>query len=94
MPNAFSPNLDGINDIIKPLTDDGDITQIISYKIYNRWGVQVHFVENGSPNSPEIGWDGTYRNEPVMPGVYVYEIILEFRDGQQSLIKGDFTLIK
>ena len=94
MPNAFTPNSDGINDTIFPFTENGDISQITSYKIYNRWGVQVHSIENGTPNSPEIAWDGTYRNEPEVPGIYVYEIILQFRDGQESLIKGDFTLIK
>ncbi len=94
MPNAFTPNSDGINDIILPLTEIGDIAQITSYTIYDRWGVQMHSIENGTPNSLQIGWDGTFRGEAAQPGIYVYEIILQFRDGQESLIKGDFTLIK
>ncbi len=94
MPNAFSPNSDGINDLLFPFTESRDVTQITSYEIYDRWGVQVHSVENGMPNNPEMGWDGTYRDEPAPPGIYVYQIILQFRDGQESLIKGDFTLFK
>ncbi len=94
MPNAFSPNLDGINDRIFPFGETPGVTQIVSYRIYDRWGNQVHSIENGIPNQPEIGWDGVYKNEPAIPGVYVYEIIFQFRDGQQSLIKGDFTLFK
>ncbi len=94
MPNVFSPNLDGLNDLIFPFTEEQDVSQITSYKIFNRWGVQVHSVENGIPNSPEIGWDGNFRNEPASPGVYVYEIILRFRDEQELLIKGDFTLLR
>lgn len=94
MPNAFSPNFDGINDVLLPFTEQEDVTQITSYKIFDRWGVQVHSVEDGTPNNPEMGWDGTYRDEPAPPGVYVYLIVLQFRDGQESLIKGDFTLFK
>ena len=94
MPNAFSPNSDGINDMIYPFTEAEDVSKISSYKIYNRWGVEVFYLENGIPNGPELGWDGTYRNKPAAPGVYIYEIILQFRDGQESLIKGDFTLFK
>jgi len=94
MPNAFSPNRDGINDRILPFSETPGVTQIVSYKIYDRWGNQVHSIENGVPNQPEIGWDGMFRNEPAMPGVYIYQIIFQFRDGQESLIKGDFTLFK
>lgn len=94
MPNAFSPNLDGINEMIYPLTESEDVSLITSFRIYNRWGVEVHSIENGTPNNPQIGWNGTFRNAPAAPGIYVYEIVLQFRDGQESLIKGDFTLFK
>lgn len=68
LPNAFTPNHDGINDIFRPLTI---CSNIISFEIeiMNRWGETVFKTEN-----PEINWTGynTIISEPLESGIYYY----------------------
>lgn len=64
IPNAFSPNGDGINDIFKPI-----LTNVVDYEIsiFNRWGEKVFYSEN-----PEKGWDGFIQGKKASNGVYLY----------------------
>lgn len=55
LPNAFSPNGDGINDIYKPKDGYRNIEEFHAY-IYNRWGQKLY-----EWTDPATGWDGTYR---------------------------------
>ena len=98
IPNAFSPNLDGLNDVFQVFTGAG--AQIINYiRIFDRWGDLIFERQNlaPSPNGSE-GWDGTQGGnggEILMPGVYVYVIEIQFRDGSAPLVyRGDVTLIR
>ena len=63
LPNAFSPNADGLNDTYTPLAYDVDSYEML---IYNRWGEKVYQGDHHSP-----GWDGTYMGKPCPQGVYV-----------------------
>jgi gliding motility-associated-like protein len=67
LPNVFSPNGDGVNDIYQPLRTS--YVEKVSMKIFNRWGLQVFETED-----PDINWDGkvTGTNKLVSPGVYYY----------------------
>ncbi|MCP4313074.1 MAG: gliding motility-associated C-terminal domain-containing protein [Bacteroidetes bacterium] len=67
LPNVFSPNNDGINDIYRPLLTS--FVEEVDMKIFNRWGILVFETED-----PEINWDGkiTGTNRLVSPGVYYY----------------------
>lgn len=66
VPNAFTPNNDGINDLFKVR---GVNIEVQSCKIYNRLGNEMY---NGNL---ETGWNGMFKNEPVETGVYAYTII-------------------
>ncbi len=67
MPSAFSPNGDGLNDVIKPVTGE---LQEVHFHVYDRWGAKVF-----ETNTEHHGWDGTNHNgEPVPIGVYLYVI--------------------
>lgn len=66
IPNAFSPNKDGINDYFKPVA--AGLTTYI-FEIYDRWGQRVY---SDTPESP--GWDGTFRGEALPAGEYVYRL--------------------
>jgi gliding motility-associated-like protein len=66
MPNTFSPNDDGLNDLFVPVLTDATI---VSIYIYNRWNNLVYYSEN-----PNIEWDGTFNGEPCPPGVYGYKM--------------------
>ncbi len=75
LPNVFSPNGDGINDIYKPLRTS--YVESVDMRIFNRWGLEVF-----KTSDPDINWDGkiTGTNKLVSPGVYYYICILyEYR---------------
>jgi len=67
LPNVFTPNGDGINDIFRPSTYS--FVERVDMKIYNRWGMLVFKTED-----PDINWDGKRMNtdELVPPGAYYY----------------------
>lgn len=67
IPNSFTPNGDGINDIFKPVGHN--IVELEMY-IFDRWGKQLFFT-----NNPEMGWDGTYNGEQVKDEVYTWRIV-------------------
>jgi gliding motility-associated-like protein len=66
IPNAFTPNDDGINDSFGV---KGEGIQNYKMLIYDRWGQVIY-----SSSNPAEHWDGKYNNEPVENGVYVYEV--------------------
>jgi len=93
LPNAFSPNGDGINDRFYLFTD-GDVSIINSFEIYDRWGNMVFRNQDILPNDAQNGWDGKYKNQAVPLGIYVYKVELTFRDGFPTILKGDLTNMK
>jgi gliding motility-associated-like protein len=88
LPSAFSPNNDGINDLLS-LIRIGDAT-LINFTIFNRWG-QLIFETSDDTQS----WNGMFRNRKEEIGVYIFT--LRFRDdntGKESMQAGDITLIR
>lgn len=84
IPNAFSPNNDGLNDIFKPF-----YSNVSEYKMYifNKFGEKVF-----ESNDINIGWDGYFKGK-IIQDSYVYKI--EFnKDNEQVYINGKFLLIK
>jgi hypothetical protein len=60
------------------------------------WGTRIQaYSRNDLPvNDPSAGWDGTFRNKLMDPGVYVYVVEVEMIDGSVRLYKGDVMLVK
>lgn len=86
IPNAFSPNGDGLNDELR-LVDFGQ-NQLISFQVFNRWGEKVF-----ETNDPLISWDGTFEGRPQEMGVYVYIIVM--RCGKDIIHhRGNLTLLR
>jgi len=92
--NVFSPNEDGNNDILGVSAKPGAVTNILYFRIYDRWGNEVYELQNFLPNNPTIGWDGTFNGEPMNPGVFVWSAEIEFIDGERILYKGDVTVVR
>jgi gliding motility-associated-like protein len=93
IPNVFSPNDDGFNDIF--LIHGGqDVASIKSFYIFNRWGETMYQLFNFTPNDPVYGWDGTHRGQRLNSGAYVYFAEIEFIDGEVLLYKGDVVLMR
>ena len=88
MPNAFTPNSDGLNDVFripKQVTN-----KLISFQVFNRWG-QVIF----STNNISVGWNGNTKEFPAPTGTYVYYLVMQTVDGKKNLTqKGLVTLIR
>lgn len=86
VPNAFTPNLDGINDEWKA---SGIHIQTFHLQIFSRWGMMLF-----ESYDPEIGWDGNYRGQPVKEGVYTYVIRGTSYNGAPFIQKGTITLMR
>lgn len=93
VPNAFTPNNDGVNDVFKPSFESGGIT-VRQFAIFNRWGDMV-YSEGGDIRLDALyGWDGRFGSTLADPAVYVYRIHLQLPDGSEQIMTGDVTLIR
>jgi len=93
VPNIFSPNGDGINDVLMISSDDG-VEEISILNIYDRWGNLVFGAEHFQAGDPSISWDGKMKGEAMNPGVFTYRMIVGFRDGHSEVRYGDVTLVR
>lgn len=86
VPNAFSPNQDGDNDIlyVRSILIDKMV-----FRVFDRWGEMVF-----ESTSPAVGWDGTFKGRPSDPDVYDYYLEAICINGQEKLIKGNITLLR
>ena len=94
VPNVFSPNGDGENDVFMIFSDDKSIEKIESFLVFNRWGETVFENYNFDPNQPVYGWDGTHRGQDMNPAVFVWFAEVEFFDGVKKIFKGDVVLMR
>lgn len=88
MPNAFSPNGDGINDIYKAKSNYQSIIDFHGY-IFNRWGTKLYEWTDITG-----GWDGTYKGRDVKQGVYFCLVKAKGTDGRTFNIKKDVNLLR
>jgi gliding motility-associated-like protein len=86
VPNAFTPNDDGQNDV---LYVKADMASDLFFAIYDRWGEQVFSTTQSSK-----GWDGTYKGKSLDPAVFVYYLKVTCINNMQFEKKGNITLIR
>jgi gliding motility-associated-like protein len=86
IPNAFSPNGDGINDHFVPRST---ILLSMRLQVYDRWGNKVF-----ESNDPAQGWDGTYKGQPAQVDAYGYHFTGTCTDGGNITLKGNVTLLR
>lgn len=93
VPNAFSPNDDGINDELKPFVKSILEFDYYQFKVFNRWGDIVFSTED-----LEKGWDGKIVNkEAGITGIYVWSLEYEIKSGtgnKRFIKSGEVTLIR
>ena len=94
IPNSFSPNDDGINDVFMVFSNTKVVANILSFRIFSRWGESLYEYYNFPPNDPTFGWNGKHREEILNPAVFAYVVEIEFVDGVRKLYKGDVTIVK
>jgi gliding motility-associated-like protein len=93
VPNTFTPNDDGFNDIFMVYGGLG-ITKINEFRVFDRWGEIVFQQYDFQPNDPVNSWDGRFRGEDLTPQVFVYYLEVLLDNGNVELISGDVTLVK
>ncbi|MFM6945771.1 MAG: PKD domain-containing protein [Flavobacteriales bacterium] len=86
VPNAFSPNKDGKNDL---LFVRGQYIYEFVFRVYDRWGELVW-----ETNKLDQGWDGTYKGKLLDPDVFDYYLQVTCVGGLENIIKGNITLIR
>lgn len=93
VPNAFTPNFDGVND--RFIVQMGpNVIGMKSMGVFDRWGNRVYEEHYTTPTRNIIGWNGKYRNIDMNPGVFVYVVEVEIRPGRIQIFKGTLTLIR
>jgi gliding motility-associated-like protein len=92
IPNAFSPDGDGINDIL--FIQGSGIKLIKSFKIYSRWGELVFERTNFLPGDPSNGWDGKIRGKAASQDVFIYICEAICEKGIPATFKGNVAVLK
>jgi len=90
VPNAFSPNDDGVNDIFLP--NIGCPISDFDFKVFDRWGRMVF-----SSTNQDFGWDGEFDGQPAPTNVYVYVLTFKYDDEgdlEDAIEMGDVALIR
>jgi gliding motility-associated-like protein len=87
VPTAFTPNNDGLNDVIRPIAVG--IRRINYFAVYNRWGERVFYT-----TANKHGWDGMINGKKQGTGVYVWMVHAEDYLGKQVFLKGTVALIR
>jgi gliding motility-associated-like protein len=86
IPNAFSPNDDGVND---KMCFRGEWIREFHIAIFSRWGEKVF-----ETNDINECWDGRYDGKKCQSGVYMYTCDIVCEDNQAGTFKGDVTIIQ
>ena len=89
LPNAFSPNTDGENDVLKIYFGNMYCIESLELHIYNRWGEKVF-----ETTDPNFKWDGSYKNKMEGTEVFVYYMKAELISGDKIVKKGNISLVR
>ena len=92
VPNIINPNSTSGNDKFFPKTNLEDL-EVIEFYIYDRWGSLIYSAKNFPLNDPSFGWDGTYKGQNVVPGVFVYYMNVAIPGLENQAVAGDVTVI-
>jgi gliding motility-associated-like protein len=92
IPNTFSPNGDGSNDVFFPRGSTNFMVR--TFKVFDRWGELLYAKNNITTNSAADGWDGTFNGAKLTPDVYVYCVDVICGNGTILPIKGNVSLIR
>ncbi len=86
VPNVFSPNDDGSNDVL--FVYNNCITEL-AFQVFDRWGNQLFF-----SSEQTRGWDGTFKGETMNSGIYAWQLRATLIDGRTAELAGEVQLIR
>ena len=79
VPNTFTPNNSGTNDVFLPIIDSGIDDATYKLQLFNRWGEMVF-----ESKDKTVGWDGTYRGSIVQDGIFTWKITFKSPDNDKE----------
>lgn len=86
IPNSFTPNNDGLNDVFRVYSN---VIRDMQFTVFNQWGEKIFESTNQG-----IGWDGTHKNKPQPSGVYIYVVNITLTNGEKIQRKGAVNLVR
>jgi gliding motility-associated-like protein len=86
IPNAFTPNGDGLNDVLKVYSY---LIKDMHFMVFNQWGEKIFESTNQS-----VAWDGSYKGRIQPSGVYMYVCRMTLKDGRVITKKGAINLVR
>jgi gliding motility-associated-like protein len=92
VPNTFSPNRDGMNDLFYPR--GSGLFKIKTFKIFNRWGELMFEKNSFNANDPAFGWDGTFKGRELNVDVFVYVVEVICDNNAVIQYKGNVALVR
>ena len=92
LPNAFTPNNDGLNDIFMPVGSTR--VRFQRFEVYNRWGELLFRTTDFEPNDTSQGWDGTYRGSMAATGTYTYRLVAVIEEKGRREYQGQVQLLR
>jgi len=92
IPNIFSPDGDGFNDVF--YLGGSTTLEASQLSVYDKWGNLIFINEKTEDITSDTGWDGTYQDRPVEIGTYTYKFELYYINGEQEVVTGSLVLIR
>ncbi len=93
VPNVFTPDNDGFNDLFT-VYGGPEVDQVDELLIYDRWGNRIYRGAGFKANDESAGWDGLFKGEQVVTGVYSWIANVAFIDGTSKAYAGSITLVQ
>ena len=91
--NAFTPNNDGNNDALF-VQGNSFVAKVKTFRVFDRWGEIVFEATDVEPNDATLGWDGTYKGQPMNSASFVWFAEIEYADGEVRTYQGGTVLIR
>jgi gliding motility-associated-like protein len=86
IPNTFTPNGDGLNDVLRVYSN---VIRDMRFMIFNQWGEKIF-----ESTSQSVSWDGSHKGKQQPSGVYMYVCDMTLVDGTRIQRKGSINLIR
>ncbi len=93
IPAAFSPDQDGTNEVMEVKFSVASV-KITAFRLFNRWGNVITSTTNKTVQSGAALWDGLYHGTRAQPGVYPYQLDIEFDNGQKQSVRNSILLMR
>ena len=93
VPDAFSPNQDGQNDVLEVFAG-ASVRRVNSFQIFDRWGNQLQLLSDFDPRDQPVVWNGVFNGQELDTGPYVWISEVEFADGSKQWKSSTVVLLR